>query len=354
MKALHDAVHFLSKILADNTSKDGGETAPQLFRDAFACHVYMLYSFMFLLESDAKGKNKSSEDIIQIRQTAANTMLMAAETMALHRSTLWQRGVPDEAVTLLPCRIAYPILELATGVMARKASCGDQALRIIAITVDAYEPVLSSVTAALMDLIHSFEHMPNLVAELCTMVNEDPINRLAIELVREFGRIDGNEAKAAVGVKNAAPFISDLALLRPRIVLSNISHVLPHLNSEQYNLRSSIITAVSYLIDFLAKQKQVATSNSQDTESENSSIPISYEKSINSLFQILHERCHDVSSYTRAATLKAWVRLTENGAIPREEIIEVTKLAMDRLQDKTVVARKQAMQVSHLNSNIAN
>ena len=75
---------------------------------------------------------------------------------------------------------------------------------------------------------------------------------------------------------------------------------------------------------------------------------------MNSLFQILHERCHDVSSYTRAATLKAWVRLTENGAIPREEIIEVTKLAMDRLQDKTVVARKQAMQVSHLNSNIAN
>jgi condensin complex subunit 1 len=348
-KALSDALHELSIILAKLSTNDKGEAVPQSFRDAYACHIYMLYSFMFLFESDAKGKTKNANEIVNIRQISSEAMLRSAETMSVYRTTLWYRGVPDEAVVLLPCRIAYPMLELLTGVLARRACCGDQVLRMISVTLNANEFVLNSVASAMMDLMYSFEHMAAITAEICTMVNEHPLNRLAVELLREFGRLDSGDGKAAVGVKNVAPFVSELALLRPKIVLSNISHILSQLNAEQYNLRSSIVTAIGHVVEFLLIQSTGSKKEELIEEVEQCYSPGHVTKAVNSLLLVLAERCHDTSSYTRAAAVKAWIRLSESCCIPRERIIEVTTLAMDRVHDKTVVVRKQAMQVQFHN-----
>ena len=65
-----------------------------------------------------------------------------------------------------------------------------------------------------------------------------------------------------------------------------------------------------------------------------------------SLLDILEERSHDVSSYTRSAVLKAWISLTQSGTLPVERVIPVTVMAIDRLQDKTVIVRKQSLQVN--------
>ena len=196
-------------------------------------------------------------------------MLVAAQAMGKHRSTLWKRGVPDEAVVGLPCRIAYQMLESATGVVARKAASADAALGMIAATVDSANSLLGTVVAALMDLLHSYEHIAPIVAELCTMVSEEPTNRLAVELLREIGRLDGNHASGgdtggkASGIKNLAPFISELATTRPRIVLSNISLLLPHLNSEPYGLRSAIVNAIGHILVYIGKEE---TERSNDEE----------------------------------------------------------------------------------------
>ncbi len=150
------------------------------------------------MESEAKvatsqrGENKADSETIAARATCAEAMLIAAQAMGKHRSTLWQRGVPDETVVGLPCRIAYQMLESATGVVARKAASADAALGMIAATVDSANCLLGTVVAALMDLLHSYEHIAPIVAELCTMVSEEPTNRLAVELLREIGRLDGN------------------------------------------------------------------------------------------------------------------------------------------------------------------
>ena len=54
--------------------------------------------------------------------------------------------------------------------------------------------------AALVDLLHSYEHAAPLVAELCCLVPERPTNRLAVELLREVGRLDAGAAAAVQGV----------------------------------------------------------------------------------------------------------------------------------------------------------
>ena len=384
IQALCQAVKILSSILGDDqndeetqesqqaTTQRQSNVVSQEFRDAFACHLYLLFSMMFFMESEAKvgnsmttkssrggagsnrrkGNNTDSgvegEDTVQMRAACADAMLMAAKSMGQNRSTLWKRGVADDTVVILPCRIAYQMLESATGIIARKAASGDAALAMIAATVDSCPNSIGTILAALMDLMHSYEHLASLCAELCSLVST---NQLPVELIREVGRLDtsgsgGESAHKASGIKFVAPFVWELAIKRPQLVLANISHLLQHLENEPYYLRSAILTALGHIIEYIGKALRPNSLNSDDNYgTENESSPAILEKSRAALLDILQERSHDISSYTRSAVLKSWIRLAHSGSIPVERILPVTIMAIDRLQDKTVMVRKQSLQV---------
>jgi condensin complex subunit 1 len=373
VSAVCEALKTLSSILSskstgqptNDANSDSQEEAvtqvvPQAFRDAFACHLYMLFSIMFFVESEAKvgnslkmgnkgEKNSESNAMTSTRAACANTMLMAAQAMANNRKKLWRRGVADEAVVILPCRIAFQMLETATGVVARKTASADAAMSMIAATVDSTEGLTSTVVAALMDLMHSYEHMAPLCAELCCMVSENPTNRLAVELLREIGRLHtnglsgGETGGKASGIRNVAPFICELSSVRPRVVLANIAHLMPHLNSEVYNLRSAIVTAIANILSSPAGLG-VKEGSQQNETNRDAEMP-SDTKSRKTLLEILRERVHDVSSFTRSAVMKAWIQIVQSQSLPVEWFIPVTELAIDRLRDKTILTRRMAMQL---------
>lgn len=293
------------------------------------------------------------DDTVQMRTACADAMLVAAQSMAKNRFKLWKRGVVDETVVFLPCRIAYQMLESASGVLARKAASGDAALAMIAATVDSCDNLMGTILAALMDMMHSFEHMAPLCAELCTMAST---NRLAMELIRELGRVDTSRAASAhdsgkaSGIKFVAPFVWELALVRPQLVMTNISHLLPHLEQEPYYLRSAILTAIGHIVEHIGKALKPADpmptpTCSNDDSGNSDSSPETLAKSRSALLGILQERAHDISSYTRSAVLKAWIRLAQSGSITVEQVLPVTIMAIDRLQDKTVMVRKQSLQL---------
>lgn len=385
IQALCQAVKILSSILTDDQYEDvtqqttrQSNVVSQEFRDAYGCHLYMLFSIMFFMESEAKigtsvttkssrsgGRNRRNgntvdsvaegEDTVKMRASCADAMLIAAKSMGENRFTLWKRGVADESVVILPCRIAYQMLETATGILARKAASGDTALAMIAATVDSCPNLIGTILAALMDLMHSYEHLSSLCAELCSLVST---NQLPVELIREVGRLDtngsgGDSAHKASGIKYVAPFVWELAIHRPQLVLANISHLLQHLETEPYYLRSAILTALGHIIEYIGKALKptilesissiASTPNTNNDANESS--PGNLEKSRSALLDILQERSHDVSSYTRSAVLKAWIRLAHAQSIPVERILPVTVMAIDRLQDKTVMVRKQSLQL---------
>ena len=398
IQALCQSVKILSSLLEDDQDSDHNDeesmqedeagamqqtstktTRPknvvsQEFRDAFACHLYMLFSIMFFMESEARigisGNNKSTsrggvkkkknsaadspmegEDTIKMRAACADAMLTAAKSMGENRFTLWKRGVADDSVVVLPCRIAYQMLESASGIIARKAASGDTALAIIAATADSCDSLLGTIIAALMDLMHSFEHLAPLCAELCTLVST---NRLGVELIREVGRLDtrgssgSDSAHKASGIKFVAPFVCELALCRPQLVLANISHLLQHLETEPYYLRSAILIALGHIVGYIGlalKPNHSDSSSADAVECETS--PGKLQKSRTALLDILQERSLDVSSYTRSAVLKSWIRLVDSDSIPVERILPVARMAIDRLQDKTVIVRKQSLQVRY-------
>ena len=315
-RILTDAVYSLAEVL-----EAAEDTVSQPFRDAWACHLYMLYTYTFLWESHVKGQKNID---LQIRQASAECLDKAAMLMLQCKSTLWNRGVPDEAVVVLPSRMAYTWLEMATGVLARKAACADHALSILRATTDAQGSSLNQISAALMDMMHNYEHMAQLTAELCTQHE-----KLAAELLREMGRLSAPDSK------QAAPFVAHMAEEQPRWVLQQLPHLLTHLQSEAYPWRSALVTALGHIVAALfdAPDADNAEAIQKDKDTQNR------------LLDLLMERMYDVSSYTRATVLKVWIKLTQDQHLPKDRTLPLTQMALDRLQDKTVLVRKQAMQL---------
>ena len=135
-------------------------------------------------------------------------------------------------------------------------------------------------------------------------------------------------------------------------MLFRSAHLLPHLETEPYYLRSAILTALGHITEYIGRAVRPITTidigadgTAACTESETS--PGNLEKSRTALLDILQERSLDISSYTRSAVLKVWIRLAHSGSIPVERILPVTIMAIDRLQDKTVMVRKQSLQVRY-------
>ena len=362
-----------------------GGVVSQSFRDSLACHVYFLYSYVVLMEQQQSQQALLSDDgkdasaaattttITRLRKRCVDTLLEVATTMSSCRTTLWIRGVVgDESLVLLPCRAAYRLLEKSKGVLARKAACGDEALQIVSVTLQQSGSTSSyhtTITATIVDLMHSYEHMAGMASELAS-TND----RLAIELLRELARVGPtfkehnhnssshhNNHKAS-GIALAAPFVPHLASSRPKLVLQHAaSYVLPLLQAECYQLRSAVVQTLAHLLEYLGQQQQqqqpLPQSGSAVDDEGGGAVPPDSDgpsqdriagditKTRDALLDLLAERAYDVSSFTRAASLKAWMALSNAKALPKTRMLAATQLAMDRLQDKTVVVRKQAMQV---------
>lgn len=140
------------------------------------------------------------------------------------------------------------------------------------------------------------------------------------------------------------------------VVLQNMSILLPFLDAEPYLLRSSIVSSIANVLvhakDDSDKKDESSNTDeeaSQGEEKESSTgghhSKESFTKTRESLLNILTERAHDVNSFTRAAVLKAWVILCESGSLPILRVQTAAGIAVDRLNDKTQIVRKAAMQV---------
>ena len=64
-----------------------------------------------------------------------------------------------------------------------------------------------------------------------------------------------------------------------------------------------------------------------------------------SVLQLLQERSHDVNAFVRSATLRTLATLCNEGLIPLSEYVSVTQIALERVKDKAVLVRKNAVNV---------
>ena len=213
--------------------------------------------------------------------------------------------------------------------------------------------------SGVMEAIMRTEHMGNLISEVCTKCS--PV--LTAEFVNEMSNVSSSGTASTMSMKHIGMFIEDLAKMNSNIMITHLPLVMRQLNSDAHQVRSSLLAALGHLVCLLdkslksgeyveEKENTEEMKNENEGEGEESEGATDTEVRGNTtmsprlrdtILDIIVERTHDVSPYTRSAVLRVWHTLLVANAVPVRRLASVAEIAYDRLSDKAVAVRKGAM-----------
>eukprot|EP00889_Picochlorum_renovo_P003666 jgi/Picre1/30696/NNA_006057.t1 len=292
------------------------------------------------LEAGKKGggRRKKKDGDWDWQEQSGKLLKSVARCMALDLWKVFRPARPDDAVLV-------SLIQLSTNCLScvKDAEAVRHAGQILGLTGLRYQQ-LDAVSAAMVDLLNQYEHTPAMVAEMLRYsVSEWDDGRLAAAVIQEVASIDAveyerqqNATGEKAGVRSVAAFVDELAKKLPKLMVTQMSLLLPHLGGKAWTLRSGIITAIGHL---LARAFETS-----DGKEEQDAV-IARLRTKQHLLDILCERTRDQSSYTRKAVLQTWQYLAENRAIPLGHWQVVTSIATGRLEDKSSLVRKEAMRL---------
>jgi condensin complex subunit 1 len=164
-------------------------------------------------------------------------------------------------------------------------------------------------------------------------------------IVREIGKLDADSfGKDSTSSKSVGLFLESLAEHAPTAVLANVSVLLSHLDLDNYVIRNGVVQLIGKLLLFL-HQKVTEEETERSEEDRNERVKSNSGKTRDSLLDLLKERVNDVSSYTRSRVLQTWKELADQNAIPVRFFAVVCNCAVERLDDKSLIVSKGAIQL---------
>jgi condensin complex subunit 1 len=250
-------------------------------------------------------------------------------------SRLW-KAKTEESFHNLFFGVAYKFCENPANL--KDASLKDCIHQLLVVALRASKSNVQGVVSSVVDMIMKHEHVTPFFVDFIFLINkndsqdEEDNSHQAVyssfvnQIFMEIGSIEDLNSDGA-GTKHLSGFICDVSERLPRCILSNMSVLLPHLQSENYTIRNAILHALSRVV------AQLPNSNDQVTA-----------KTRDQLLSILEERFRDVNAYTRSKVIQCWSYLCEEKAIPLKTLPVVVELVIGRLMDKSAFVRKSGVQ----------
>lgn len=217
--------------------------------------------------------------------------------------------------------------------LLKDSEAKDALCRIIGACSTKYHYMAQS-CASIMHLIHKYDfvvaHLADAVADAEKKYAD---GSMAVSLIRDIGRTNPKDyVRDTVGAENVGRFLVELADRLPKLISTNIGILIPHFGGESYKIRNALVGVLGKLVAKAFK----------DVEGEVSSQSIRL-RTKQAMLEILLERCRDVSAYTRSRVLQVWAELCEEHCISIGLWNEVAKVAAGRLEDKSAIVRKSAL-----------
>lgn len=188
--------------------------------------------------------------------------------------------------------------------------------------------------ASILNLIYRFDFSVSpLVSAVASAEKKYGDGSLAVALIREIGLTDPKDyVRDTTGSENIGRFLVELADQSPKIMSTNIGILIPHFGGESYKIRNALVGVLGKLVTRAFKD------NDGDVSSKSLRL-----RGKQAMLNILLERCRDVSAYTRSRVLQVWADLCEEHAVSIGLWNEVASIASGRLEDKSAIVRKSAL-----------
>ncbi|XP_047316811.1 condensin-1 complex subunit CAP-D2 isoform X2 [Impatiens glandulifera] len=310
-------------------------------RNAFKIYTFFLIHIVLIEESNAVSSQNSKVVANSRKKHQINSwswepqrgriLNLIANSLEINLPLLFGSSDPDDNYLSFTVKNAFSMFENQT--LLKDSESKDALCRIIGICATRYRYTAQS-CASILHLVHKYDFVIiHLVDAVARAEKKYADGSLATSLIREFGRTNPkNYMKDTVGAENIGRFIVELADKLPKLVSINIGLLVPHLGGESYKIRNALVGVLGKLILKAFK----------DVDSEESSKTTRL-RTKQAMLDILVERCRDVSAYTRSRVMQVWTELCEEYSISIGLWNEVSSVASGRLEDKSAIVRKSAL-----------
>ncbi|KAG7017649.1 Condensin complex subunit 1 [Cucurbita argyrosperma subsp. argyrosperma] len=313
------------------------------YRNAFKIYTFFLLNIVTSEESSGSSSNNSKVATSTRKKMPRSSwnwelqrgriLNLIANSMEINISLLFGSSDPDENYLSFIAKNVVSMFE--NPILLKDVDSKDALCRIIGACSTKYHFTTQS-CASIMHLIHKYDYVVTHVADAVAGAEKkysDGI--LAISLIRDVGRTNPKDyVKDTAGAENIGRFLVELADRLPKLFSTNIGLLIPHFGGESYKIRNSLVGVLGKLI-----AKAFC-----DIEGELSCKSVRL-RSKQAMLEILLERCRDVSAYTRSRVLQVWADLCEAHSVSIGLWNEVAAVAAGRLEDKSAIVRKSALQL---------
>ncbi|KAK9102822.1 hypothetical protein Sjap_020076 [Stephania japonica] len=311
-------------------------------RNAFKIYTFFLLHIVLLEQSASQHANNTSKTAASNRKKNSGNLWnweaqrarivgLIANSLEINLAMLFGSSNPDENYLGYVVKNAFSMFENAA--LLKDSDTKDALCRIIGTCATKYHYLTQS-CASILHLVHKYDFSVIHLAEAVALAEEKYADgSLAVALIREVGRASVKDyVRDTVGAENIGRFLVELADRAPKLMSTNIGILVPHFGGESYKIRNALVGVFGKLIVKAFK----------DIEGDVSSKSVRL-RSKQAMLEILLERCRDASAYTRSRVLQVWGELCEEHAISIGLWNEVAMIAAGRLEDKSSIVRKSAL-----------
>ncbi|XP_020087513.1 condensin complex subunit 1 isoform X2 [Ananas comosus] len=328
----------------DDSSPAGGVAIADLIvshRNALKIYTFFLLNIVLAEESSSEtggsskvatqGRKKNPGYAWNWEAQRSRIVNLIANSLEINLSLLFGSTGTDESYLSFISKCTFFLYENQN--LLRDEETRNGLGRIIG-TIATKHQRTDQTCASILHLIHKFDYAVLHIAEAVAAAEKKfGDGSLAVSLIREIGRADPKEySRDGIGAENVGRFLIELAARSPKLMSTNIGVLVPHFGGESFKIRNALVSVLGKLVAKAFK----------DSEGDVSSKSLRL-RSKQAMLEILVERCRDVSAYTRSRVLQVWAELCEENAVSIGLWNEVAAVASGRLEDKSAMVRKSAL-----------
>ncbi|BFZ23473.1 hypothetical protein BsWGS_26512 [Bradybaena similaris] len=311
--------------------------------NALKMSCYLLCQFLEQFDGEAhrpaavvtgKGrgkKTKQATDSMSMdweyeRQQGVQVLLSFIQ---LSITKLWDPPIAEEEFVSLVSTCCYKLLENPSTAKAK-----DTVICIAHIIGHLIKRCNHGLGASLKidQLLKHFEFLTSPLTQIVEiLVTEHGCKSIVADIIREIGNADTKEAaRDTAAAKAYASFLSELAEKLPAVVLPCLPLVVGLLDGESYTLRNGVLSMMGeILIKYLCREE----------------LDDKLRATRDGLFEKLEDHIHDVNAFVRSKVLQIWLHVVTEKCLPLLRQESVMTLVVGRLNDKSSIVRKNAIQL---------
>uniref|UniRef100_A0A182PMX8 Condensin complex subunit 1 n=1 Tax=Anopheles epiroticus TaxID=199890 RepID=A0A182PMX8_9DIPT len=276
-----------------------------------------------------KGKKQSANEQLEALDWDSKRyqcIVQLYNLMQLPLEKLWDPPVCEESFVDVICDVCYRTLEQS---YVRNRTIADSVFQILGTAIKRYNHSLAFPVRILQILEHVEAAIPSVAAGVLLLYEEFGIQTIYTVIIKEIIErlsVDSADQQTA---RFFSVFLIELGTLAPKMMIPHLSTLSEELlNLESYTLRNCVLQIMGEAI--------VSELTSEDLSDE-------LKETRDEFLEDLLNHMMDISAHVRSKVLQIWLNLKEHNAVPLAWIHKVLHVAVERLEDKALLVRKQAI-----------